>query len=178
MRSFLMIGWILQCFKKENEDKHWRTDLSEMQKCTYSQSRSSESRRWRQVFSGYVETPFHQGRWECFSLEILQIYSSNDSKHWHCRLDRQVFFAPKRLTDAWMDMSPLSVMSSERRESQCMAGMTHLNAERRNRKLKRPCTLMNKRPETTGTQHMWLPTEVYSHSMITGQHWCSLLQVI
>ena len=40
------------------------------------------------------------------------------------------------------------------RESQYQADVTHLNAERRNRKLRRPCTLMNKRPETTGTQHM------------------------
>ena len=60
----------------------------------------------------------------------------------------------KRLTDAWMDMSPLSVMSSERRESQCMVGMTQLNAERSDRQLRRPCTFMNKRPEAIGTQRM------------------------
>ena len=31
----------------------------------------------------------------------------------------------KRLKDAWMDVSPLSAMSQERRESQCMAEMTN-----------------------------------------------------
>ena len=60
----------------------------------------------------------------------------------------------KRLEDAWMDMSPVSAMSQERRESQCVAEMTHLSAERRNRKWRRPCTLMNKRAQTIGTQHM------------------------
>ena len=84
----------------------------------------------------------------------------------------------KRLQDAWMDLLPLPAMNQQQRESQYHADMTHLNAERRNRKLRRPCTLMNKRPETNGTQHMWLPTEAYFHSMITRQHLLSLLQVI
>ena len=73
----------------------------------------------------------------------------------------------KRLKDSWMDMPPLSAMSQERRERQYQADRTHLNDERRKRKLRRPCTLMNKRPETTGPQYMCLPTEVYFHSMIT-----------
>ena len=59
-----------------------------------------------------------------------------------------------RLKDSWMDLLPLSAMNQQQRESQYQADMTHLNTERRNRKLRRPCTLMNKRLETTGTQHM------------------------
>ena len=73
----------------------------------------------------------------------------------------------KRLNDSWMDLLPLSAMNQQQRESQYQADVTHLNAERRNRKLRRPCTMMNKRPETTGTQHMGLPTEVSFRSMIT-----------
>ena len=73
----------------------------------------------------------------------------------------------KRLNDSWMDLLPFSAMNQQQRESQYQADVTHLSGERRNRKLRRPCTLMNKRPETTGTQHMGLPTEVFFHSMIT-----------
>ena len=87
------------------------------------------------IFSGHLETPLRQGSSKCLPLEILLIYSNKERKHGDGRLDRQVFSAPKRLTDAWMDMSPLSAMSQERRESQCMAKMTHLNAESSNRKI-------------------------------------------
>ena len=60
----------------------------------------------------------------------------------------------KRLNDSWMDLLPLSAMNQQQRESQYQADVTHLSGERRNRNLRRPCTLMNKRPETTGTQHV------------------------
>ena len=72
IRSFLMIGWILQCLKKVDEDWHWRTDLSEMQKCTWDFSiENLWERKMESSFSGYAETPFHQGSLECFPLEIL-----------------------------------------------------------------------------------------------------------
>ena len=64
------------------------------------------------------------------------------------------FLLLKRLKDSWMDLLPLSAMNQQQRESQNQADMTHLNAERRTRKLRRPWTLMYKRPETVGTQHM------------------------
>ena len=41
----------------------------------------------------------------------------------------------KRLNDSWMDLLPLSVMNQQQRESQYQADVTHLNAERHNRKI-------------------------------------------
>ena len=38
--------------------------------------------------------------------------------------------------------------------------------------------LMKKRPETNGTPHRWPPTKGDFHSVITWQHWCSLLHVM
>ena len=58
-----------------------------------SQSRTSESRRWSQVFSGYVETPFHQRSSECSPLEILSVQSSKKRKRRDGQVDRQVFIA-------------------------------------------------------------------------------------
>ena len=34
-----------------------------------------------EVFSGYPETPFHQGSSECVPLEIVLIYSNKVGKH-------------------------------------------------------------------------------------------------
>ena len=61
-----------------------------------------------------------------------------------------------------MDMSPLSATSQERRESQCVAGMTHLNAEISNRKLWRPCTL----PNEQATRDNWNATHVSTHGSL------------
>ena len=53
---------------------------AEMHKRT-SQLRIYESRRWSQVFQGYVETSFRQISSECFPLEIVTIYSSKKRRH-------------------------------------------------------------------------------------------------
>ena len=66
----------------------------------------------------------------------------------------------KRLKDAWMDMSPLSAMSQERRESQCMAEMTQLNAERRCRHEARLD------PTQQGTRDTWYATQVTTHERL------------
>ena len=39
----------------------------------------------------------------------------------------------KRARDSWMDMLPLSSMTEQQRQAQCLADMTRLNAERRGR---------------------------------------------
>ena len=51
----------------------------------------------------------------------------------------------KRLRDAWMDMSPLSTMSEERRQNEYLADVTQLNEERQKKK----CYC----PEIIGTPH-------------------------
>ena len=58
----------------------------------------------------------------------------------------------KRTRDAWMDMSPLSTMSEERRQNQYLAGVTLENVERQRRSAE---VLDPDAPETgtSGTPH-------------------------
>ena len=55
--------------------------------------RTSESRRWSQIFQERVETSLHQRISECVPLEILSIHPSKKSKHRDGQVDRQVFIA-------------------------------------------------------------------------------------
>ena len=62
----------------------------------------------------------------------------------------------RRVKDSWMDMLPFSSMTEQQRESQYQADIARLNAERQSSS----GSLRTK-------DHMWLPTEVYFHSVIT-----------
>ena len=76
-------------------------------------------------------------------------------------MDRQVFsFLLKRLKDSWMDLSPLSALTQQQRESQYQADMTHLNAERRSRNEARLD------PTQQGTRDTWYATQVTAHEWL------------
>ena len=94
MRSWLRIGWILQCLKQEIEDQYWRTDCRRRESAQgTSQSRISET-RWRsQVFQRYVEASISSMDLRVFSFrdfvdfpeqeqEILIWISWRDSAEW------------------------------------------------------------------------------------------------
>ena len=99
MTLSVRLAWILQCWKQEHEDQHWRTDLSEMQKCTKEFSienlwerkmQSSISRiRWDSTSSKELRV---------FSSEILTISSSKQRRDWNGQVDRQVLTAPEAST--------------------------------------------------------------------------------
>ena len=69
IRSFLMIGWILQCLKKVDEDWHWRTDLTEMQKCMRD---FSVENLWGQKMASSI----FEIRWDTISSRELRVFSS------------------------------------------------------------------------------------------------------
>ena len=71
MRSWLMIGWILQCLKQENEDQHWRTDLSETQICTKDfLTENLQEQKMESSISGIHRDPI--------SSKELRVFSSGD----------------------------------------------------------------------------------------------------
>ena len=160
IRSWLMIGWNLQCLKQDNEDQNWRADLSGVQ--TSTKDLSIEN-LWEQK----MESTFSGIRWDPISSKLLRvcpsgdfsIYPSKAKKHWDGQVDRQVL---EFLRDAWMDMLPVSAMTKERRENQYLADVTHENDDRQEEMMK-SWTLVNKRPGTTGTLHRWPPTKGYFH---------------
>ena len=106
MRSWSMIGRILQCLKQENEDQHWRTDLSKMQKCTKD---FSIENLWEQKMessaSRYFEIPFNQRSSENFPLEFVSQFSW--ARRGNIEMDKWIgkfSHFLKRLRDVWMDM--------------------------------------------------------------------------
>ena len=127
MRSLLMIGWILHCLKKIDDDQHWRTDLSERQKGTKD---FSIENLWEQMMASSI----FEIRWETTSSRELEMFflwrfyllirarrGNIEMVVWIGKFSLLL----RRLKDAWMDMSPPSAMSQERRESQCMAEMAN-----------------------------------------------------
>ena len=67
----------------------------------------------------------------------------------------------KRLTDAWMDMLPLSTTSEERRQNQYLADVTQENVERQRR------SADFQDPNAPETRDKWYATQVSSVHSVT-----------
>ena len=96
-----------------------------------SQSRISESRRWSQVFQGYVETPFYQK-----SSDLCRFYPFIRARRGDIEMVKwlgKFSLLLKRRRDAWMDMLPVSAMNQERRETKYLADVSQLHEERQRR---------------------------------------------
>ena len=114
------VGWwlagSLQCLRQENDDQHWRTDLSETRRCTRS---FSVENPWEQK----MESSNSRIRWDHTSSKELRVFSSGvfidspskKNKYWDGQVDRQVHSVPAASKRCPGDTLPVSAMSQEQR---------------------------------------------------------------
>ena len=130
MRSLLKIGLILQCFKWVNEDQHWSTDLSELQKSTKGFSIENLSEQM-------TESSIFRIPWDPISSKELRVfffwwsYQFIRASRGNIEIVKWIgkfSLLLKRSRDARMDMLPVSVMSEDRRENQYLADVTQETA--------------------------------------------------
>ena len=127
MRSWLMIGWILQCLEQENRGPALKNTLvgdAEMHKGLLNR----ESLR-AEVGVKYFRdvAPFHQRSSEYF-LEKLSIYPGRGNIEMVKWIGTPSLLL-SRVRDVWMDMLPVSIMSQEQRENQYLADVAREKIE-------------------------------------------------
>ena len=118
-RSWSTTGWTLQCSKKQNEDQHWRTDLSETE--MHIRPHDRESLRETDEVKYFRNTLRHH------FIKELRMCSSGDSissidqeeevEKWSSG-SASFSLSLKCLRGLWMDNLPMSFMSEEQRQSQ------------------------------------------------------------
>ena len=129
-------------------------------------------------FQDTLRPHFIKGAQSVFFLVILSIYPSKQRKHWDRQVDRPSSHCSWSVQGmhGWTCFWCPSWAKIEEKTSISLTWLKKLLKDKEY--MMKPWTLMNMRPGTIGTPHRWPPTKGYFHSVITWQHWCSLLQVI
>ena len=179
--------WLAGSYSAWSRNTSSSTEEQTCRRCWNAQRTSwpriSESRRWSQIFQGYVETPLHQRSSERVPLEFFQFSWARRANIEMVKWIGNFSLLLKRLRDACMDVLQVSAMSEERKQNQYLADVTHVHEERQ----RRNATALDpnsqgirtrKKPEAIGTPHRWATMKGSFNSVIMCQHWCSLLQVI
>ena len=171
-KSWSTTGWILQGLKQKNEVQHWRTDLSETQKCTrdFLTVNILKAADGVKYFRDTLRHHF-------IKLENLSIHPSEKRKRRHGQVGRQVLSALdtlKGFLDGHVaDVHPgrrtkTKPVSCRRRSGEC--------------EYKKKCgTFGSERTSDPRMAELYTgeqPRKAFSNSVITWQHWCSLSQVI
>ena len=111
----LIDDWILQCLKSRKT----RTSTEEQtcRRCRNaqrtSQSRISESRRWSQVFQGYVATQFQKRAQSVCLLGFYPFFRARRGDIEMVKWIGKFSLLLKRQRDAWMDMLPMTIVASD-----------------------------------------------------------------
>ena len=163
MRSWLMIGWILQCLKQENEVQHWRTDLLEMEKCTknfFSIENRGEQKMESSIARIRWDPTTFKGAQSVFLLGFLPFFLARRGNIEMVNLIGMFALLLKRFKIAWMERLPISAKSQEQRETQCCADVDQLDEGRRGR------GLIALDPTSEATRDHWHTTQVANHGRL------------